>query len=174
MRAICTTSGSSPAAISTSGASRRSPPNAPIDGFGVGTALSTSGDAPTLDSVYKIQWYAGKPRRKRSEGKATWPGAKQVYRFAGTDGRFGHDLVALALEPAPERGTALLRPAMRGGRPLSQDDSLDELRAHAASQLAMLPSPLRSLDRVTGPDTYGVEISAALREMAAQIDQETH
>ena len=53
---------------------------APIDGFGVGTALDISADAPSLDFVYKLQEYAGKARRKSSEGKATWPGRKQGYR----------------------------------------------------------------------------------------------
>ena len=46
---------------------------APIDGFGVGTALSTSADLPALDAVYKLQSYAGKPRRKRPRAE-TWPG----------------------------------------------------------------------------------------------------
>ncbi|HTP73307.1 MAG TPA: nicotinate phosphoribosyltransferase, partial [Burkholderiaceae bacterium] len=54
--------------------------DAPIDGYGVGTALGTSQDAPALDMVYKLQSYAGSARRKRSEGKATWPGVKQVSR----------------------------------------------------------------------------------------------
>ncbi len=49
---------------------------APIDGFGVGTRLDTSSDAPALDCAYKLQEYAGRPCRKRSEGKATWPGRK--------------------------------------------------------------------------------------------------
>ena len=53
---------------------------APIDGFGIGTSLTTSADAPTLDFVYKLQEYAGFARRKRSVGKETWPGRKQVWR----------------------------------------------------------------------------------------------
>ena len=53
---------------------------APIDAFGVGTRLDVSADAPYLDCVYKLQEYAGRPRRKRSAGKATWPGRKQVFR----------------------------------------------------------------------------------------------
>ena len=44
--------------------------NAPIDGFGVGTSLTTSSDAPALDCAYKLQEYAGIARRKRSVGKA--------------------------------------------------------------------------------------------------------
>jgi nicotinate phosphoribosyltransferase len=55
---------------------------APIDGFGVGTSLTTSSDVPAIDCVYKLQDYAGTPRRKRSAGKATWPGRKQVWRPA--------------------------------------------------------------------------------------------
>ncbi|MGC1094963.1 MAG: nicotinate phosphoribosyltransferase, partial [Pseudolabrys sp.] len=53
---------------------------APIDGFGIGTSLTTSSDVPALDCAYKLQEYAGQPRRKRSSGKATWPGRKQVWR----------------------------------------------------------------------------------------------
>ncbi len=68
---------------------------APIDGFGIGTSLDTSADAPYLDCVYKLEEYAGKPRRKRSEGKATWPGCKQVFRQVDRDGKIAADLVAL-------------------------------------------------------------------------------
>jgi nicotinate phosphoribosyltransferase len=61
---------------------------APIDSFGVGTSLTTSSDAPALDCAYKRQEYAGKPRRTRSEGKATWPGRKQVWRSRAANGEF--------------------------------------------------------------------------------------
>jgi nicotinate phosphoribosyltransferase len=56
---------------------------APIDGFGIGTSLTTSSDVPALDCAYKLQEYSGLPRRKRSAGKATWPGRKQVWRRYG-------------------------------------------------------------------------------------------
>jgi nicotinate phosphoribosyltransferase len=45
---------------------------APVDAFGVGTALDVAADAPALDMAYKLQEYAGKARRKCSPGKATW------------------------------------------------------------------------------------------------------
>jgi nicotinate phosphoribosyltransferase len=48
----------------------------PVDAFGVGTDLVVSQDAPALDMAYKLVEYAGEPRRKRSSGKATWPGGK--------------------------------------------------------------------------------------------------
>jgi len=67
--------------------------NAPIDGLGVGTSLTTSSDVPALDCVYKLQEYAGIARRKRSANKATWPGRKQVWRRYGADGRMAGDLL---------------------------------------------------------------------------------
>src|SRR5262245_48296259 len=61
--------------------------NAPIDGYGVGVNLDASIDAPSLDCAYKLQEYAGRPKRKLSEGKITWPGRKQVWRSYDSDGR---------------------------------------------------------------------------------------
>ncbi|HEX5512815.1 MAG TPA: nicotinate phosphoribosyltransferase, partial [Gammaproteobacteria bacterium] len=61
---------------------------APITGFGVGTQLDVSADAPSLDCAYKLTEYAGHPRRKRSEGKQTWPGRKQVWRRYNDSGQF--------------------------------------------------------------------------------------
>ena len=74
---------------------------APIDGFGIGTSLTTSSDVPALDCAYKLQEYAGLPRRKRSAGKATWPGRKQVWRRYGPDGRMAGDVVSLEADAQP-------------------------------------------------------------------------
>ncbi len=147
---------------------------APIDGFGVGTALSTSADVPALDAVYKLQSYAGKPRRKRSEGKATWPGAKQVWRWSGPDDRIERDRVALADEPAPPGAQALLQPVMRAGRRIAPPEPLDALRAHAAAQLAALPEPLRGIDAAMPEQAYPVAISEALQQLAASLDRLPH
>ena len=87
---------------------------APIDGYGIGTALTTSSDAPALDCAYKLQEYAGLARRKHSEGKATWPGRKQVYRQTAEDGAMAGDILTLVGDAQP--GEPLLRPAMRGGK----------------------------------------------------------
>ncbi len=138
---------------------------APIDGFGVGTSLTTSSDAPALDCAYKLQEYAGRPRRKRSEGKATWPGRKQVYRTYHSDTTIAGDVVVLTSEPA--RGEPLLRPAMRGGKRVAGLPSLADARRHAAASLARLPEPLRRLETGRVP----VEISAAIRTMATEMDR---
>lgn len=142
---------------------------APIDGFGIGTSLVTSQDAPALDCAYKLQAYGGRPRRKRSESKATWPGAKQVFRRYGEDGRMAGDVVSIGTDRQP--GEPLLVPVMRGGRRLSPSPSLADVRTHAASQLARLPEALRALDDVAeGASPYPVEIAAALRRLADAAD----
>jgi nicotinate phosphoribosyltransferase len=136
---------------------------APIDGFGVGTSLTTSSDSPALDCAYKLQEYAGRPRRKLSEGKATWPGRKQVYRFHQPDGTISEDVVALVSEPCA--GEPLLRPIMRAGRRLPDLPDLSRARSHAARSLERLPPPLRQLEVADVP----VRISEGLRDLAASM-----
>ncbi|OAI44001.1 hypothetical protein AYO38_10150, partial [bacterium SCGC AG-212-C10] len=87
---------------------------APIDGFGVGTRLGTVADAPSLSSVYKLVEGPNGPVAKHSEGKATLPGRKQVYRQV-RDGAMDGDVLALRDEPAPEGARPLLRQVIRGG-----------------------------------------------------------
>ena len=138
---------------------------APIDGYGLGTSLATSLDAAALDFAYKLEEYAGIARRKRSAGKASWPGRKQVWRRYGADGRMTGDLVGV--EDEGRDGEALLRPVMRGGRRLASPPTLAESRAVAAADLARLPEPLRRLE----PDArYPVEISPALQRLAGAVD----
>jgi len=138
---------------------------APIDGFGLGTRLDTSADVPYLDCAYKLEEYAGRPRRKRSEGKANWPGRKQVYRRLGADGRLREDIVTLA--EAPEAGEPLLAPAMRDGVRVAAGASLAEARARAARELASLPEELRALAPAV---PYPVTIAPSVRELARVLD----
>ncbi|MCW3474588.1 nicotinate phosphoribosyltransferase [Limobrevibacterium gyesilva] len=137
---------------------------APIDGFGVGTSLTTSADAPALDCAYKLQEYAGRPRRKKSEGKATWPGRKQVYRRYAADGTIAGDVIALAGELMD--GEALLQPAMRAGRRVAGLPTLEQARACAATALTRLPDVLRRL----GPGAVPVAISQGIRDLVARMD----
>jgi nicotinate phosphoribosyltransferase len=137
---------------------------APVDGFGIGTRLDTSSDQPYLDCAYKLQEYAGRARRKRSEGKATWPGRKQVYRSYDAEGRMAEDAVTLETDAQP--GEPLLVPVMRGGKRLADGPALQDIRRRAAENLARLPQPLRRLDAFD----YPVEIAPALRALAAEVD----
>jgi nicotinate phosphoribosyltransferase len=141
---------------------------APIDGYGIGSDLVTSADAPHLDCAYKLQEYAGRARRKRSEGKATWPGRKQIFRRYGPDGRMLEDL--LTLDDRSEEGEPLIHPVMRAGLRLAPPAPLTELRAYAADQLAHLPEPFRRLRDVP---SYPVKISEALTALANKVDAET-
>lgn len=139
--------------------------NAPIDGFGVGTRLVVSEDAPSLECAYKLEEYAGVPRRKRSTGKATWPGVKQVYRRLDADGCIAADVIALAGEPVD--GTPLLQPVMRAGRRLGPPEALARTRERCRAGLAGLPPALRSL---APAPAFEAEVSAGVRRLATEAD----
>jgi nicotinate phosphoribosyltransferase len=139
---------------------------APIDGFGIGVNLDASIDAPSLDCAYKLQEFRGKPRRKRSEGKQTWPGRKQVWRSYDPDGRMRGDVVSI--ETDRHEGDPLIVPVMRGGKRLARP-GLDEIRTYAARELARLPEALARLEPGA---RYPVTIAPALHELAAEADRE--
>lgn len=129
---------------------------APIDGFGVGTRLDTSDDAPYLECAYKLVEYAGQPRVKTSAGKATLPGRKQVFRRT-EGGVLAGDTIALEGERLP--GEPLLRKVMEGGRRLEASRELSAISRYAAAQLRTLPENLRRLEK---EPPYDVRISPAL------------
>jgi nicotinate phosphoribosyltransferase len=140
--------------------------SAPIDGYGVGTSLTTSSDAPALDCAYKLEEYAGRARRKLSAGKATWPGRKQVWRRYGSDGRMAGDV--LSIETDDQTGEALIQPVMRRGKRLHPSESLDAIRSRMVQGLERLPEPMRRLE--TGA-SYPVTVAEALLRLAAEVDQ---
>lgn len=140
---------------------------APIDVFGVGTQLDVSADAPSLDCVYKLQEYDGQPRRKRSAGKATWPGRKQVLREFDADGRIRSDLIVPAgLHGA---GRPLLVPVMRAGCRVGALPDLERSRERARRELASLPDICA---RIAGPEPLVAQISPQLRELAERVDRD--
>lgn len=110
---------------------------APVDGFGVGSALVTSSDKPALDVAYKLVEYAGRGRAKYSPGKRFLPGPKQVLRTGGPD------TDVLEHRDASAAGEPLLRPVWKGGGPCVEPD-LDEARERAAAQLDALPGGWRT------------------------------
>ena len=140
--------------------------SAPIDGIGIGTSLTTSSDAPALDCAYKLQEYAGLPRRKRSTGKATWPGRKQVWRRYDRNGRMLADV--LSTEEDKQEGETLIQAVMLRGRRIASQSSLQEIRAHARRQLDQLPSELRTCKLVA---PYPVQISTRLEQLATVADR---
>ena len=139
--------------------------DAPIDGFGVGTKMTTSADAPYLDCAYKLVEYAGIARRKRSEGKATWPGRKQVFRSFDSQDRMCADIVTL--ESDELTGTSLLQNVMKKGKRIAGQPDIKKSRKYALSQLAGLPNYLMQLNK---SEKYPVEISRSLNELAQKVD----
>jgi nicotinate phosphoribosyltransferase len=71
--------------------------DAPIDGFGVGTKLAVSQDAPDIDFSYKLVDYHHTPRLKLSPHKRLLPGRKQVFRAVEGD-RLVRDVIAMQLD----------------------------------------------------------------------------
>lgn len=138
----------------------------PVTGFGVGTRLDVSADAPALDIAYKLQEYDGKPRRKRSVGKATWPGRKQVFRSLASDGKIASDRIGTATEEAS--GRPLLAKVMEGGRRLEPSPSLEDIRDYAAASLSSLPEACR---RLQDPEPLQPQMSEALRDLAVEVDR---
>ncbi len=139
---------------------------APIDGFGIGTRMNTSADAPYLDCAYKLTQYAGRPRRKRSEGKATLPGVKQVFRTHGAEGKLAWD--ALVLEDERHAGVPLLQPVMIDGQRLCDRLTLDVMRQHARRELLSVPERIAALNPSNEP--YRVDISERLVDLARELD----
>ena len=138
--------------------------DAPIAGFGVGSRLGVAADAPYLDMAYKLVEFDGRPVLKLSEGKATLPAAKQVWRYT-RKGRFTHDLVGLAEETPPEKAEPLLATVMTAGRRV-HTEPLSTARERANGQRAKLNAETRSLDATP----YEVRLSpplVALRDSAA-------
>lgn len=142
---------------------------APIDGFGVGTSLDVSADCAALDCVYKIQEYDGKPRRKSSPGKATWPGRKQVFRVVDSSGQLLYDAVTLASEHAS--GEPLLHPVMRDGARIHSPWGLNDARERTHRALDRLPAALRALEVKA---SYDVRISESLQRLASELDAQPH
>lgn len=142
---------------------------APINGYGVGTSLVTSIDAPALDMVYKLQEYDGRACRKRSAGKATWPGREQVFRFFDGHGHMSHDEVALMSDHRGDE--SLLHPVMREGNRLRPRIPLDTIRNYARQSLAQLPAHLREIE---APEShYHVVVAQSVRELAEAVDRGT-
>jgi nicotinate phosphoribosyltransferase len=134
---------------------------APIAGFGMGSKMGVSADAPFLDMAYKLVELDGRPVLKLSTGKATLPGRKQVWRVR-RGGEAAYDV--LALEGATGDGEPLLRQVMRDGEVVWSED-LDESRARARREREALPAGVRALSA----SAYEVRVDSALEALRERI-----
>ena len=147
---------------------------APIAGFGVGTRLGTSADAPHTDLVYKLAAFEGQPVMKLSADKVSLPGSKQVCRQAQRDGTFSGDILGREGEfrlpdvPSGSLVGPLLGQVMRGGRKLRPDPDLAQVRTAFAEQFARLPSRLKELGTT---HSYEVSVSDELQSLGVTTGQ---
>jgi nicotinate phosphoribosyltransferase len=141
---------------------------APIDGFGVGTSMGASSDAPTLDLAYKLTDYADHPRLKNSPGKQLYPGRKQVWRQTDGQGHYQQDRITAREEPAD--GEPLLQPVIRDGEPCRDAPDLSIPRDNVARHLEKLPNVLLSLD--PAQSGYPVAFSERLHTLRETVLRE--
>jgi nicotinate phosphoribosyltransferase len=155
--------------------------HAPIDGFGVGGALTTASDAPALGAIYKLVEVERDgvhvPIMKLSPGKRSYPGRKQIWRRLER-GVAVEDTIEVAERPvSTARASAgqpddpvepLLTRVMANGRRIGASPPLGHLRARCLEQVAALPASVRRLRDAEG---YPVGLGPKLRET---IDRLSH
>ncbi len=130
---------------------------APINGFGLGTKLVTGSP---VNGVYKLVEIDNIPTMKRSIGKMTYPGKKQIFRQFKA-GKFDRDILGLVTE-----GEGLLQLAMQGGERIHPDEDLATIGHRTALNVANLPTDLRDIDYdLTEP----VAISSALERLTKSL-----
>jgi nicotinate phosphoribosyltransferase len=136
-----------------------------IDAFGVGTKVGVSADAPFLDIVYKMVRFAGRDVRKKSPGKKTLAGEKQVFRKTDRDGRMLEDVIGLRDERIAD-AVGLLEPVMIDGKPLGPPPPLESIRDRFSRFFATLDDRYKSLD---GRVPFPVRISPALAALQKRL-----
>lgn len=137
---------------------------APVDGFGVGTAMGISPDAPDLDMAYKLTEYDGRGRMKLSTGKPTLPGAKQIFRRV-EDGVARSDTLGRREERLD--GEPLLERFLENGKRVRKRESADRARERAEERLALLPAGIRAIERAD--QSYSVELSEEMDEYHRRV-----
>ena len=144
---------------------------APVDAFGVGAALSTSSDAPSLGAIYKLveieRAGAAVPIMKLSPGKQTFPGRKQVWR-PFDERNAVEDVVELADAQKGFQGRPLLKRVMVAGRREFAPDSIMELRTRCRAAVAELPESVR---RLYDPVPYVVRLGDSLQSTIERLSR---
>jgi nicotinate phosphoribosyltransferase len=146
---------------------------APIDAFGVGTALATSKDAPTLGGVYKLVDLESETgilyRAKFSEEKVTYPGPKQIFRFPDANGIYRRDIIGRQSEKYSD-AVCLLEPVMRDGKRIAPSPPIEDVQKRASAELKKIPVTCRHLREAT---RYPVTFSTELENLLATVRQQT-
>lgn len=159
--------------------------SAPVDGFGVGTAVATGKGSGALDGVYKLSMINHTPTLKRSENpaKATFPGKKTLYRYTDVDEIFQADAVALEDEEVIElihhpfeagkqlnisnfKQEKLTHKVMEHGKILIEEKTAGMVADYLKSRLMQLPD---EYTRLLNPHLYKVGISPGLLRLRNRL-----
>jgi nicotinate phosphoribosyltransferase len=127
---------------------------APVDGYGVGTALVTGSGAATAALVYKLVARADEPGSeaglrpvaKRSVGKPSQGGRKWAVRQRDSDGQAIAERVTLEPPEHSPGDRPLLRQLVSRGEIIGREPLADARQRHLAS-LAELPAHAHQLSR---------------------------
>lgn len=141
---------------------------AKIDAFGVGSALVAPTEARNLSMIYKLVELEQNGRRreavKLSDAKATFPGKKQVFRYANKRGTWKGDLIGLEDENG-EGAQELLARVMCDGKRVGPIQPLAAARRRCSESLERLP---RNLLLNRPARLYPVRHSRALENLLHQ------
>ena len=139
--------------------------NAPVDGFGVGTAMGVSSDVPALDIAYKLSSYDNEGRMKLSTGKETLPGQKQVFRIEREGTAIG-DIIGCYGENIS--GRPLLSQVMKNGQRIAhKSPKLEDIRNNAFQEIQKLPLRVRNINPTTHP--FNITISDKLKQYKKEV-----
>lgn len=136
-------------------------------GFGPGTALVTSADAPKLELVYKLTEVERNdelgPSMKLSEDKVTYPGAKGVSRVEEA-GEYQHDVIGLHGEETA--GKEQLVTVFEDGRLVYDLPNIETIRDRTRREISRLPPGVRD---IRDPVRFEVGISEGLESLTKQV-----
>lgn len=143
---------------------------AEISGYGIGTKLVTG---TPVNGVYKLVEIDEIPVMKKSSGKQTYPGRKQIWRVT-INGQIVHDTLGLISEVETSdtvnqdiRVQPLLQPVMQKGERMQPKETIQQIRDRTRKSVMSLPSTLR---HITNPDQSPVQISSALAELTQKTN----
>ncbi len=134
---------------------------AAIDAFGVGNKVAVSADEPYLNIVYKMVHFGTRPVHKKSPGKKTLAGQKQLYRQFNSEGVFTRDTIGLRDESIPD-SQVLLKAMMRKGQMYDELLGLEDIRARLKKQFDLLPDQYKVLEPLLQEERYPVMITPKL------------
>lgn len=113
--------------------------SAPVDVYGIGTAVVTGSGVASMGFVYKLVEAGGRAVAKRSEDKQTIGGRKHALRRHKPTGTATAEVVAVGHDAPAEPGDRVLQvPLVRAGQRVARA-TLDESRAHLQMVLGTLP-----------------------------------